>query len=455
VKVFKNITSSLTEDFSTEEYILLFFAINNSALYFYNVQLRLIMASTLLLWLCKSRRLPSQRISLVYLSLVTVNLFGFIDQSSDLPLKFDILIKYLTYQSGLLFGSALSPSFNTLDDRNLLVEKLPKGAVYLLNITLRCSLYILLVLPLFGLFHFLSAGFPEQDNLTFLAIASSGSAYSINGGDQFNSMSVIDSDNPALSVFPRYIQSKAALGFLLLIGICILFARNASNLLIVFSIPFIIILSGARSFAFASTLVIILSKLLYNSRSKSLTQIFAFLASSSFVSFPLLLLLLESSYLYKIYDRFASFKASLDFALLNAPFGTSAGQYWIYTKANALSLSSEYSKYGNIYLGSEHLFGEFLGTLGLAGTIMFAGFIICNTSSNILRLCSKESLQFYLRSNYTNQTSIILLQVGLCSAGIGAATCLQNFIFYVVIGYSLNSICPPCLNQTESNHVNL
>ena len=79
----------------------------------------------------------------------------------------------------------------------------------------------------------------------------------------------------------------------------------------------------------------------------------------------------------------ASFKASLDFTIANAPFGTSAGQYWIYTKEYAFTLASRYSKFGSIFLGSEHLIGEFLGTLGLFGSVCFVIFIIHNLTSNV------------------------------------------------------------------------
>ena len=68
--------------------------------------------------------MPSKSITLLYIFLVVINTLGFLDQSSALPLKFDIFLKYLVYQSGLLFGSALSPPHSYSRPASFIIEKL-------------------------------------------------------------------------------------------------------------------------------------------------------------------------------------------------------------------------------------------------------------------------------------------------------------------------------------------
>ena len=112
-------------------------------------------------------------------------------------------------------------------------------------------------------------------------------------------------------------------------------------------------------------------------------------------------------------------------------FGATFGSYWKYTVENSTYLTNRFgSSEFQVFMGSEHLAGELLGSIGLIGFLFF-------TFMNITRIIVNIQNYSLIRGLRKPALMILLLQIGLLSSGIGAAVNIIGISYYIIMGWSV------------------
>lgn len=368
-----------------------------------------------------------------FYGLAILYIFGIIGQLTSDDFQLFTSFIYFSSQFGLIIGSILSTRYYIYQERlKLFIKRTDIG--FKENIFIKKGIFFLtLTLILTPIIGIIVGVFNNPFNikvslLSFSDLLQGAIGYRLKSPEAAG----FSYESEVLSIFPRLILSKSAvtLSLLALNSINWIFFRK--RVATFFNVILIIIFSGFRSGAFGMMVQLISGILIENRIFKiNYVKLIIGIFLASFFIIPFILLFIDSEIANQIYDRMPSFRAALDYSLNLNFFGATFGSYWKYTIENSTYLTNRFgSSEFQVFMGSEHLAGELLGSIGLVGFLFF-------TFMNITRIIINIQNYSLIRGLRKPALMILLLQIGLLSSGIGAAVNIIGISYYIIMGWSV------------------
>ena len=371
-----------------------------------------------------------------FLGLSIIYILGVIGQLNNPHFKVFTSFIYFSAQFGLIIGSSFSSKY-FIYKKNLKLYIKKTNKKFKKYIFAKRFLYFLtfliIITPIFAIILgvILSPLDIKFSLLSLSDILQGAIGYRLKSFDAVG----FSYESEVLQIYPRLILSKSAITLSLLALNSINWVCFKKKYATFFNIILILIFSGFRSGAFGMLIQLASGILLENSFIK-INQVKVIIGSliSSFFLIPFSLLFVEKNIANIIYDRMPSFRAALDYALNSNFFGATFGSYWKYTVENSTYLTNRFGSADyEVFMGSEHLAGELLGSIGIIGFLFF-------TFMNITRVLQNIQNYSLMRGFRSTSLMIILLQIGLISAGIGAAVNIIGITYYIIMGWSIKFI---------------
>jgi len=416
-----------------EIFIVFLFALSLSALAHPDYIFIFITLLSSYITLIKIRNKPDNISIIWFFGLAILYILGVIGQLGKDDFKLFTSFIYFTPQFGLIIGSILSTKYVLYkNDFKLFIKKatinlkeniFAKRLLYFLTLTIILAPLLGIILGIiFNPFNLQFSFF------SFPALLQGAIGYRLKSPDAVG----FSYESETLNIWPRLILSKAAITFSVLVLNSINWIFLKKRFATFFNVIFIFVFSGFRSGLFGLTIQLISAILIENRRFKlNFVKLVIGILLSSFFLIPFTLIFFDTETANQLYDRMPSFKAALDYSLNLNFFGATFGSYWKYTLENNTFLTSKFGGYQNeVYIGTEHLAGELLGSIGIIGFIFFS-------FMNITRILTNVQNYSHIRGLKKPSLMILLLQIGILTAGIGGAVNMIGVTYYILMGWSI------------------